>query len=155
MNRLLQTAIAYRRAGFSVIPIKPRDKKPLVTWEPFQKEPASEETIKFWFEQWPDANLAIVTGAVSGCVVIELDNAEAKDKLKSLLGSDLSAIPRTRTGKGWHLYFKHPGVNVPNKVRVIPGLDTRSDGGCAIAPPSIHENGKQYKWEIPASDCKL
>jgi hypothetical protein len=62
MNRLLQTAIAYRRAGFSVIPIKPRDKKPLVTWEPFQKEPASEETIKFWFEQWPDANLAIVTG---------------------------------------------------------------------------------------------
>jgi len=30
----LQTAIDYRRRGFSVIPIKPRDKRPLISWEP-------------------------------------------------------------------------------------------------------------------------
>jgi hypothetical protein len=153
MTRTLETAIAYHRSGFSVIPIKPREKKPLVAWEPFQKEPAPEETIKFWFENWPDANLAIVTGTVSNCVVIDLDSEDAKEKLKSLLHSDLSTVPRSRTGKGWQLFFKHPGVNIQNGVRVgrIPGLDTRGDGGYVVAPPSIHPNGKQYKWEVALS----
>jgi Bifunctional DNA primase/polymerase, N-terminal/AAA domain/Primase C terminal 1 (PriCT-1) len=153
VSRTFETAIAYRRADFSVIPIKPMEKKPLVAWEPYQKEPAPEETIKFWFSNWPDANLAIVTGAVSDCVVIDLDSEEAKEKFKSLLRSDLSEVPRSRTGKGWQLFFKHPGVNVQNGVRVarIPGLDTRGDGGYVVVPPSIHPNGKQYKWEVALS----
>ena len=79
---ILDAAIAYRRRGFSVIPIKPKDKKPLIGWEPFQKEPASEETIRNWFTSSPEANIAIITGQVSDLVVIDLDSEEAKQRVK-------------------------------------------------------------------------
>jgi putative DNA primase/helicase len=32
------------------------------------------------------------------------------------------------------------------RTKLGPDIDVRSDGGCAVAPPSIHPNGKQYKW---------
>jgi hypothetical protein len=108
MNGVLESAISYRRRGFSVIPIKPKDKKPLVAWEPYQKERASEETIKHWFTNWPTANLALVTGAVSGVVVIDLDSAEAKEKIKALVPNyDLSAVPRVRTGRADVISFSN------------------------------------------------
>ena len=148
MDRL-QEALAYRRRGFSVIPIKPKDKKPLIAWEAYQKEPAEEATIKHWFESWPTANIGLVTGAVSDCIVVDLDSEDAKNKLKSLLGDyDHSAVPRSRTGKGWQLFFKHPGVSIPNRAGVLPNVDIRADGGYVVVPPSIHPNGKEYKWEV-------
>lgn len=150
MSELLTAALTYHKRGFSVIPIQAREKKPLVAWEEYQKRGAAEEELAAWWITWPDANVGIVTGAISGAVVIDLDTAEAKDKLKELVPSfDLSAVPRSRTGKGWQLFFKHPGVAVPNRAGVIPGLDVRGDGGYVVAPPSIHPNGKTYKWEVP------
>jgi len=147
---LLDTALSYRRQGFSVIPIKAKDKRPLVQWETYQTEPASEETLRHWFEPSGNANVGLVTGAVSDCIVVDLDSQEARDKLKSLLGDhDLSAVPRSRTGKGWQLFFKHPGVSIPNRTGVFPNVDIRGDGGYVVAPPSIHPNGKEYKWEVP------
>jgi Bifunctional DNA primase/polymerase, N-terminal/AAA domain/Primase C terminal 1 (PriCT-1) len=153
MNGVLDSAISYRRRGLSVIPIKSKDKKPLIAWEPYQKEPASEGTIKDWFESWPNANVGIVTGAVSDVVVIDLDSAEAKEKIKTLVPNyDLSAVPRVRTGRGgYHLFFKHPGVSVQTRVGVLPKTDVRADGGYVVAAPSIHENGKLYTWEVSVS----
>ena len=150
---ILDDAIAYRRRGFSPIPIKPKDKKPLIQWEPFQKQPASEATIKHWFESWPNANVGIVTGAVSDAVVIDLDSAEAKEKIKALVPNyELSTVPRVRTGRGgYHLFFKHPGVNVQTRVGVLPKTDIRADGGYVVAAPSIHSNGKPYTWEVSIS----
>jgi Bifunctional DNA primase/polymerase, N-terminal len=95
----LESALAYSRRGYSVIPIKPKDKKPLIAWEPYQTEAAGETTLKHWFESFSDANIGIVTGAVSDCIVVDIDNEEAKTKLKSLIGGyDLTAVPRSRTG---------------------------------------------------------
>ena len=98
---VIDAAIAYRRRGFSVIPIKPKGKKPLVAWESYQNDPASEETIRKWFASWPDANVAVVTGQISDVVVIDLDSEEAKAKIKALVPDyDLSAVPRVRTAGG-------------------------------------------------------
>jgi hypothetical protein len=157
-----QAALDYRRRGFSVIPIKAKDKKPLITWDGYQKEPASEATVRHWADSWPNANVGIVTGAVSSCVVIDIDSDQARLNLKSLLGDyEIGDVPRTRTGKGWQLFFAHPGEIIPNRAGVLPGLDVRGDGGYVVAPPSIHPNGKQYKWEVtlngelPALPSKL
>lgn len=150
MKKFAETAMEYRRRSFSVIPIKPRDKRPLIPWEQFQKQPADDAQIEQWGKEFNGANIGIVTGAISGLVVIDLDSAEAKDKLKELFPTfDLTKVPRARTGKGWQLFFKHPGVAVPNRAGVIPGLDVRGDGGYVVAPPSIHPNSKTYKWEVP------
>jgi archaellum biogenesis ATPase FlaH len=150
MSELLKAAREYHKRGFSVIPIQPREKKPLITWEQYQTRKATLDEIQAWWTKWPDANVGIVAGTISGLVVIDLDTIEAKDRLKELLPDyDLQAVPRSRTGKGWQLFFKHPGVILPNRAGVIPGLDVRGDGGYVVAPPSIHPNGKQYRWEVP------
>jgi Bifunctional DNA primase/polymerase, N-terminal/AAA domain/Primase C terminal 1 (PriCT-1) len=150
MTEFLTAALSYQQRNLSVIPIQPAEKKPLIHWEQYQSGRATESEIKAWWAKWPDANIGIVTGAISELVVIDLDSAEAKEKLKELLhGYDLTAVPRSRTGKGWQLFFQHPKVTIPNRAGIIPGLDVRGDGGYVVAPPSIHPNGKEYRWEVP------
>jgi hypothetical protein len=150
MNQFLELAVSYVRCGLSVIPIQPREKKPLIRWEPYESQRASEDEISVWWRKWPDANVGIVTGTISGLIAIDLDTLEAKDKLKQLVpGFDFATVPRSRTGKGWQLFFQHPDVSIPNRAGIIPGLDVRGDGGYVVAPPSIHPNGKTYKWEVP------
>src|SRR6266542_5783442 len=137
MNSVLDSAIGYRRRGFSIIPIKPKDKRPLIQWEQYQAEAPTEQQIQEWFSKWPTANLGLVTGVISDCIVVDLDSSEARDKLKSMLGDyDLAAVPRSRTGKGWQLFFKHPEESIPNRAGVLPNMDVRGDGGYVVAPPS-------------------
>lgn len=47
---------------------------------------------------------------------------------------------------GRHLYLRHPGFEVPNRVGIRPGLDLRGDAGYVVAPPSIHPSGQPYRW---------
>ena len=50
-------------------------------------------------------------------------------------------------GGGRHIYFAHPGREVRNRVGLAPGIDLRGDGGCIIAPPSVHPSGERYRWK--------
>ena len=150
---ILEAAIEYHRRGFSVAPVEPRGKKPLIMWQRYQTERAEPGEIKKWFADSPAANVGIVTGAISDLVVVDIDTDEARTGLKKIVGDcDLDSVPRSRTGKGWQLFFKHPGVSIQNRAGAIPGLDVRGDGGYVVAPPSIHPNGKQYKWEVPLTE---
>ena len=152
MNTLTQSALQYAKRGFSVIPIEPKGKKPLIAWEQYQTRAAPANEIKKMFGA-PGANVAIVTGKISGLVVIDVDSEAAKEKLKSIVPNyDLDGVSRTKTGRGWQLFFAHPGTPIQNRAAVLPGLDVRGDGGYVVAPPSIHPNGKQYKWEVPLGD---
>jgi hypothetical protein len=56
-----------------MIPIRQKDKVPLVRWQAYQHRRADSEEIKHWFDQWPDANIGVVTGAISGIVVLDVD----------------------------------------------------------------------------------
>ncbi len=62
----LAAALGYTRRGWRVFPCKPGGKTPL-TPHGFQDATTDEATIRGWWEQWPDANIAIATGSVSGC----------------------------------------------------------------------------------------
>jgi putative DNA primase/helicase len=54
---------------------------------------------------------------------------------------------QARSGNGRHFYFKWTkGVRNSVDEDTGFGFDVRSDGGYVVAPPSIHENGKQYEW---------
>jgi len=37
-------------------------------------------------------------------------------------------------------------VALRNRVGVRPGIDLRADGGCVVAPPSVHPSGRRYAW---------
>lgn len=119
----------------SIIPVG-RDKKPLVLWKTFQERYATEKEIEKWWQEWPDANVAIVTGKISSLTVIDVEK-----------GGDISIFPPTLTirsgGGGWHLYYQyHP---IPSVTRILPLTDIKSDGGSITAPPSIHASGGKYE----------
>lgn len=163
-NELLRAALEYEAKGYSILPLKPKDKIPLIpSWTEFQKTRASPEQIKTWWKLWPTANVGVVTGAVSGLFVIDADSPEAATELKPLLG-DMAGVGIAATGKGFHLYYAHGVENYPNKAAIKPHIDFRGDGGYVVAPCSIHPNGKTYEWakplngklrELPAEFIKL
>jgi uncharacterized protein (DUF927 family) len=146
-SELLEAALAYAALGWSVIPLQPREKKPALKWEKYQRERADAEQIKKWWKRWPDANVGIVTGAVSGVIVLDVDGEEGRSSLKG------KYLPRTccaKTGGGGeHYLYKHPGVTVANFAGKLPGLDLRGDGGYIAAPPSVHPSGASYEWSLP------
>lgn len=63
---ILDAALEYVDMGFSVIPVKRRDKRPLIKWQEFQRRLPSREELESWWERWPEANVAIVCGRISG-----------------------------------------------------------------------------------------
>lgn len=153
----------YAELGWSIIPIRENTKKPTVAWQKYQTERPTPDQIREWPKVWPNAGIAVVTGAVSGVFVLDVDqlpdkakNAKEQAKLdiaRSLVQA-VEQIPTAvaRTAKGKHYYFKHPGKPVPTKVRFLPGLDSRGDGGYAVLPPSRHPDGAIYVWDSLPED---
>lgn len=119
--------------GFSVIPVG-KDKKPLIqSWKSYQTERASSEQLKNWWTQFPDANIGIVTGQISGITVIDVDTHKGASSLP------FPATFTVKTGNGGQqLYYKYaPGLTVSaNAYSQFPHVDIRSDGGYVVAPPS-------------------
>lgn len=154
-KKIGQLALEYLRRGWSVIPIRPHDKRPTIRWLEYQHRLATEDEIKEWYRRWPDGNVGIVTGVVSGLVVLDIDPKHDGDASLAELIQEHGPLPHTiealTGGGGRHVYFAHPGGIVRNKVGLLPGIDLRGDGGCVVAPPSIHASGKAYSW-LPGHD---
>ena len=141
----LDTALRLYSLGFSVIPIKARDKKPALTsWKEFQTRRATETEIRGWFKD-QDLNVAIVTGAISDAVVIDADSPESASWMVANHNSPI----RTSTSKGRkHFWFAYPGHEVRNGAKLKGmALDVRGDGGYVVAPGSIHSSGSVYEEE--------
>lgn len=152
---MLEYALHYAQLGWSVIPVG-KDKKPLLAWASYQNKRASVEQIRAWWDQWPEANIGIVTGRVSNLVVIDIDDEEGLQLLENKQPDILDSTLVCGTGGGgYHLYYRHPNrrKKIPNGVRVLPGVDVRADGGYVIAPPSVHFTGNTYEWtrKVPVS----
>ncbi|MCP3683830.1 MAG: DUF3987 domain-containing protein [bacterium] len=146
------TTIDYARyyldQGFSVIPLKPNGKTPAIEkWKKYQTELPTQEELTEWFGNGKNYNIGIVTGHASGVNVVDLDNKDAIEYVKTKV---FPKTPIVQTSKGYHLYYKHKeGARCFNKENVpLPGIDFRGEGGYAVAPPSLHESGIQYEWKV-------
>lgn len=146
----LEAALGYLNRGWSLVPVIPHTKRPIIAWQSFQHRLPSKDEVEGWFDRWPTANLAVVTGAISGLVVIDIDprhgGTESLAKMEARHGPLPETIEANTGGGGRHVYFAHPGHEVRNRVGLAPGIDLRGDGGCIIVPPSVHPCGKQYRW---------
>jgi len=149
-GRAERAALGYLAHGWSVVPIEPRGKRPLVRWEEFQRRAPSEAELAAWFARWTDANVGIVTGRVSGLVVVDVDPRHGGEEALAALEREHGPLPRSveaeTGGGGRHLYLAHPGGVVRNRVGLAPGIDVRGDGGVVVAPPSVHPSGRRYRW---------
>ena len=146
----LAAAFQYTGYHWSVIPIRARDKRPLIKWRTYQERLATPDEIKTWYQHWPTANVGVVTGLVSGLVVLDVDPRHGGEQSLAEWEKEHTPLPRTveaRTGGGGrHIYFKHPGGVIHNRAGIAPGIDLRGDGGCIVTPPSIHSSGNAYTW---------
>jgi hypothetical protein len=141
--------------GFSVVPCYPGAKRPwLETWTDYQTKRPTLDQVAEWsavYERW-----GIITGGVSGVVIVDTDNPEAEEWAKQNLPETPWVVLAGRRDDGFrgvHRYYRHPldGARYPNRARikVAPGqkiaLDVRADGGFVVGPGSPHESGVTYE----------
>jgi hypothetical protein len=163
------TALTYRQRGWSVVPVHTAarsrcscgradcpsaGKHPRVPWAEFQRAAPPVPLVEGWWRRWPASNVGVVTGGVSGVVVLDVDPRNGGDASLAEMERRFGALPCTpevRTGGGGrHLWFRAPEQAVPSRA-VLPGLDVKGEGGVVIVPPSVHPSGARYAW-VPGRD---
>lgn len=147
--------------GISVIPVplpskKNDGKRPLIAWREYQERLPSEREMARWFDREP-TNYAVITGRVSGIVVVDVDDPSALPWVRW----NLEPTPwRVQTGRaiGLHLYYRYPDKDIGNRARIAGlKLDVRGNGGYVIGPGSSHVSGRKYialdrqQWLLPKS----
>jgi hypothetical protein len=121
------------------------------------KDPAQ---IEEWFGVGaPLSNIGVVTGAISGITVIDIDigdgklGAETWAELTKEEGEPETLIAKTGSG-GMHYVFKYNSVMRTSSNTLGPGVDCRNDGGYIVATPARHRSGGIYSWvnAVPVID---
>jgi DNA-binding transcriptional regulator YiaG len=140
---VIAEALKLAQLGWSLIPLKPHSKEPLVPWKALQKRKLTEPEIADLFEQHPDANFGVITGTISRIFVLD---ADAPEVVKNW---GVPETPIVETARGRHYYFKVPDARIRSATAIADGLDIRGEGGYAVIPPSIHPSGRTYEWVLP------
>lgn len=162
-NKFCEAAIDYVRRGISIIALKPKKKVP--SFEHGLKQATTDiPDIRSWWEAYPDDNVAIVTGSVSGnlgVIDIDYDEEDEKDGNEFLheWEREHGKLPETWTvvtaRGGAHLYYRFRGEVPPNSTNTEISIDFRGEGGYVMAPPSIHPNGKEVYWDLAPDTTDL
>ncbi len=158
---LLEAALTHAERGYSVFPAVPRGKRPLPA-RGFKVATRDEREILHFWDQHPDANVAVACGA-SRIVVLDIDSKAGADPEDVLGEFDIAGVPLIRTGeapepseddpnslsgvRGAHLYFAGdlPGTNKLS----IGGCEIRGNQHYVVAPPSVHPSGVLYEGILP------
>lgn len=152
---MLAAALWYAGMGWPVFPLLTEGEIIPSTGEPANgKQPATRHGFKdatcdltqiiSWWTHTPNRNIGLATGVRFD--VIDVDGPEGQTTLQHLLGKQDRAVHgwvTTHSG-GEHLYIIPTGR--PNKVRWLPGLDYRGQGGYVVAPPSVTSHGC-WRWK--------
>ena len=158
-------ALAYAARGWAVIPVyeivnggcacgdpecsKPGKHPRISDW--VNAATTNPAQIAAWWERWPNANVGIATGKVSGIDVLDIDprhgGEDSLQKLMEQIGESLPVTMEQYTGGGGrHLFFQHQ-EGLGNWVGCLPGIDIRTNGGCVVVAPSGHVSGNPYMWK--------
>lgn len=163
-----QTALTYGRLGWPVFPVHSiredggctcRDgracdspaKHPR-TANGLNDAATDEDTIRDWWQRWPNANIGVRTDAF---VVLDVDPRNGGEaSLEDLIhdhGRDwLDTLTSLTGGGGQHYIFRAPvGMRIHSGTskNLPPGIDIRGIGNYIVAPPSVHASGNFYRWE--------
>lgn len=146
LSALGEAALAYAAQGWRVFPLSPRQKIPIKGSSGFKDATTDPDQIRRWWTDLPNANIGFATG--NGIHVLDIDGEKGEESLR-LLELENQGLPPTRvarTGRGRHFYFIYMGELGNTSSKVAQQIDTRSDGGYVVLPPSVHESGTLYEW---------
>lgn len=138
----------YIDSGWSILPVKPEDKRPYMTnWLQYNHTRATKEMALNWFKMLNGAGIGVVTGKISNIIVLDIESYCPTPISELLKKYPTQMYSRTGSG-GYHLFYQYPqGVSkVSNRVKILEGVDLRADGGFIVLPPTTHPNGNHYEW---------
>lgn len=114
------------------------------------------DEIKRDWQQWPSANVGIVTGPESGIFVLDLDCKDGVDGVQWMADriEEHGLLPDTveamSPSGGWHVYFRYPNFEVKTCAgEIAPGVDVRGAGGMVLGVPSVKPGVGAYHWKNP------
>lgn len=148
MNEVQRQATEYIDRGWSILPVKPSEKRPYMTnWLQYQHTKATKEMVDNWFTNLSGAGVGMVTGRISNVVVLDVESYCSIPIEELLRRYPTQMVSQTGTG-GYHLFYLYPNniSKVANRVGIFEGADLRADGGFIVLPPTRHPNGNLYKW---------
>lgn len=144
---MVDYALHYQKLGYSVIPIDKKSKRAITKFK--DKTFSENEIRRFWHEQ-PDANIAWRT---TDFFVIDIDVSVTENGYDSLKEWELSQyIPKTLTATtpsgGKHIFLKKTkGIELSQDIRVKPGIDIKANkNNYVLVAPSNNTKGI-YKWD--------
>lgn len=116
-------------------------------WKPLQEERAQRQIVEWWWKKWPDAQIALICGKLSGVTVIDVDRKGGNEAPESFIPRYGITMTSHTGGGGIHLFCRY-AQNVDNSVKALhPQIDVKTEGGYVILPPSNHESGVRYMWD--------
>ena len=161
-------------AGYTPIPILPRDKAPgdyrgstasgswtlMEGWNNYATTKPSDASIARW-KTWPDANIGITLGTrVGGYVLVAIDFDTDDQNELDLLQSCIPHSRMTKRGRrGYTAFYRaSPSTRTkrytvadkaaiePNKKRCVIEILTGNQPRQTIMPPSVHPSGMVYAY---------
>ncbi len=126
-NNVFAVVYKYHTLGRCVIPSGGGDKrkKALIPWTPYQTRKPDDMQLEKWQRELKPEVWAMVTGPVSGLFVVDCDTKEA---IAMMEAAGIKPHAKTPRG-GYHYYCKWPSWVIPTKAGLLPGVDTRGQGG--------------------------
>lgn len=151
-------AAEYRDRGYSVIPV--RGKRPAIAWAEYRTRRPTLAEIGAWFGKTAqeEFNVGIVTGRISGLIVVDADSASDASYWKANFPRTPLVVVSGGDQRGEHFYYQMPSdAVVRNRIRVGGRkIDVRGEGGLIVAPPSQHAlTGNLYQWDGPLDAYSL
>jgi hypothetical protein len=107
LPNLHASAIEFARRGHAVFACQPRGKEP-ATARGLLDATTDLDRINGWWRAFPELNIGLATGAVSGFWVLDIDGDEGEASLRKL-DAEHGSLPTTFeviTGKGRHCWFR-------------------------------------------------
>lgn len=146
-----QNAAVLMGLGMSIIPVQTGGKRAAIKWLEFQHRRPTPEEVEAWSQAY--TSWAVVTGSISGIVVVDCDSPESLDWARENLPYtplEVLTSQKAEDFRGRHLYYRHPGTRVGNRARIRTSegklaLDVRGDGGYVLSPGSAHPSGLRYE----------
>jgi len=169
MNELLAAALAFRDAGYSVVPARADGSKaPAGSWERYQSELPAREQVALWLGEGSYDGFGLVCGAVSGGLeMLELEgraitagihvaycDALAAHGLSELWQRISGGYAETTPSGGLHILYRVDGTargstKLARNAAAQVLIETRGEGGfTVVAPSGGHTHGTGKPWQI-------
>ena len=146
---LLETALAYNRAGYNVIPLVAGGKEPpeKFGFKRWYGRPQSAAWVEETFAKYDGGNIGILGGVTSTPSArlypfyLDFDSTGAYGDL----WPECPPTRRVETSRGGHVWlFAHAPVRTRKYARW--GFEVRGARSYVMGPPSVHPSGKHYEF---------